>query len=150
ETRFEAGWTVGFDRDGRELLVVAVKGTFTFDENGAEPELAPDQLPLVESDSFTGEPGFSAVRDEVDYAHHKPACDVLLNGSAYAPKGKPVTRVTVSVELGGIRKSFDVVGDREWDADGLLGYRTTPPKPFLTMPITYDRAFGGVDRHPKE
>ena len=45
------------------------------------------------ADTFTGEPGFSAPVYEVDFAPRKPRCDVLLVGSAYAPEGRPATRV---------------------------------------------------------
>jgi len=60
ETKFEADWTLGFEPDGRELLVVAIKATFQIPKNGDEPELAEEQVPLTEADEFTGEPGFSA------------------------------------------------------------------------------------------
>jgi len=150
ETEFDAGWTTGFARDGRELLIVVLKGTFIFDDEGGETRVAEEQLPLIAVDTFTGQPGSSAVLQEVDFAHHKPACDVLLNGSAHAPRQRAATQVPVSLAVGQMTKSFDVVGDREWDAAGFLGYRINSPRPFTTMPITYDRAFGGVDKHPKD
>jgi hypothetical protein len=142
ETELQAGWTLGFEPDGRELLVVAIKGTFLILKDGEEPVLAETQVPLTEADEFTGEPGLSAMRYETDYAHRKPRCDVLLNGCAYAPGGRPAERVTVAMRLGTMTKSFDVVGDRVWD-----GYSSTPtpPMPFEQLPITYDLAFGGVD-----
>src|SRR6188474_3127882 len=91
----DAGWCLGFQPDGRELLVVAVKATFALPADGGEPTLAKEQIPLTKGDEFTGEPGVSATRYESDYAHRKPFCDVLVNGSAYAPHGEPVKRVTV-------------------------------------------------------
>src|ERR1700679_737506 len=97
-TRMQAGYTMGMNPDGRESLVVAVKGTFNLPQNGEEPQLAATQVPLVDSDVFTGEPGFSAPLYESDYAAVKPRCDVLLNGSAYAPGGRPAKRVTVSLQ----------------------------------------------------
>src|SRR5256712_1746439 len=147
ETPFQAGWTLGFARDGRELLILVVKGTFAFPEGEEMPPLADEQLSLVEADRFTGEPGFSAVLEEVDYAHYKPACDVLLNGSARAPGGRPVERVTVSLQVGSsVAKSFDVVGNRQLHRTVLQGHRATAPEACLAMPITYYHAFGGVDR----
>jgi hypothetical protein len=74
----------------------------------------------------------------------KPRCDVVLLGSAYAPQGRPAERVTVSLRVGPVNKRFDVVGDRGWLAD-MLGVAPAAPQPFQVMPITYDRAFGGVD-----
>src|SRR5262245_61007286 len=105
-TKVEAGWTMGFDGDGRELLIVAIKATFTIPPAGEEPQLAETQLPLVQADQFTGDPGLSAPLYESDFAHRKPRCDVLLNGCAYAPQGKVANRVTVGLRVGPMAKSF--------------------------------------------
>ena len=106
-TRMVAGYTMGLQPDGRELLVVVVKGTFAIPRDGGEAKLAGKQVPLVEADVFTGEPGFSAPLYESDYAPRKPRCDVLLNGSAYVPGGRPTERVTVALKVGSWSKSFD-------------------------------------------
>jgi len=144
-TRMQAAYTMGLDKEGRESLVVVVKGTFRIPLDGAEPELAEEQKPLIMADTFTGEPGFSAPVYEADFVPVKPRCDVLLIGSAHAPKGKPVTKLPVGLKVGGLVKSFNVLGDRVWECPGVL---PSPgrPKPFLVMPITYDRAFGGIDK----
>ena len=149
ETKVEAGWTLGFEPDGRELLIVAVKATFQIPKNGDEPELAEEQVPLTEADEFTGEPGYSATLYETDYAHRKPYCDVLLNGSAYAPGGKTTNRVSVSLQVGKMKKSFNVVGDRVWDR---ILLKTTPTLPvkFLRKKISYDVAYGGTDKDKKD
>lgn len=150
KTNLQANWTMGFDRDGRELVIVAVKATFTMpDRERDEPVLAEEQVPLTESDVFTGEPGYSATLYESDYAHRKPKCDVLLNGSAYAPGGKPTDRVTVSLRVGAMTKSFDVLGNRVWKR-GILLVTPTDPEPFALMPISYNHAFGGVDRSQED
>jgi hypothetical protein len=150
KTGLEAGWTMGFDRDGRELVIVVVKVTFTIPSKASqEPVPAEEQVPLTKSDVFSGEPGFSAPVFESDFAHRKPKCDVLLNGSAYAPGGKPINRLTVSLQVGSMKKSFDVVGNRAWKR-GVLLVTATDPEPFTMMPISYDHAFGGIDRSQEE
>ncbi len=147
-TKMQAGYTMGVEPSAREHLVVAVKGTFTIPKNGGEPALAEEQVPLVEADAFTGEPGFSAPLYETDYPLRKPRCDVLLNGSAYAPNGQPTTKVQVGLKVGPMVKTFNVVGDRIWQ-DGGANVRPTGARPFEVMPISYDRAFGGTDdAHP--
>ena len=148
-TGMRAGYTMGMRPDGRELLVVCVKGTFNIPENGGEPQLAEEQMPLVEADTFSGEPGLSAPIYESDYPPVKTRCDVLMNGSAYAPAGKPARKVPVSLKVGSISKSFLVVGDRVWKK-GILAVTASSPKPFMKMPISYDRAFGGVDANHKD
>jgi hypothetical protein len=52
--------------------------------------------------------------------------------------------VQVGLKVGPLVKTFNVVGDRIWQAAGLR-IEASPPVPFLTLPISYDRAFGGVD-----
>jgi hypothetical protein len=147
-TKMRAGYTMGMKPDGRELLMTAVKGTFHLPHSEEEAQLLDEQIPLVEADVFTGEPGFSSPLYESDYAPVKPRCDVLLNGSAYAPGGRPVTRVSVSLQVGQISKSFDVVGNRVWIST-MMGAVASPPEPFTVLPISYDKAFGGVDNaHP--
>ena len=145
ETKVPAGWTMGFERDGRELVVVAIKATYTIPRDRGEPELAEAQVPLVDADQFTGEPGLSAPLYETDYAHRRSMCDVLLNGTAYAPPGKRALQLSVGLRVGSMIKTFGVVGNRVW-RKGVLGIKASEPEPFESMPITYDRAFGGLDR----
>jgi hypothetical protein len=141
-TRMVAGYTMGMDPDGREYLVVVVKGTFDIPTDGGEAKLSAEQQPLIAADTFTGEPGFSAPVYESEYCLTKPKCDVLVLGSAYAPVGKPATKVTCGFKLGNLSKVIEVYGDRTWSGPGNTPSR---PEPFVTMPITYDRAFGGCD-----
>jgi hypothetical protein len=146
-TRMVAGFTMAFESSGRELLVVVVKGTFEIPAPNEPVRLAEEQAPLVMADTFTGEPGLSAPRYESDFAARKPRCDVMVVGSAYAPGARPTTRVEVGFRVNGLSKHFAVVGDRRWEA-GVTGITAGLPAAFITMPISYDRAFGGVDnRH---
>jgi hypothetical protein len=148
-TRMQAGYTMGLEPSGRELLVVVIKGTFVLPKPGEQVRLHEEQLPLVMADTFSGEPGFSAPLYEVDFAPRKHACDVLLIGTAYAPGGRPATSVDVSVRVGSMSKSIHVVGDRRWDAR-VTGIRATPPAAFVQQPISYDVAFGGVNKESKD
>jgi hypothetical protein len=143
-TRMRAGYTMGREPDGRDLIVVVVKGTFVIPRNAEPVRLADEQAPFTLADSFTDSPGFSAPVYEMDFSPRKDQCDVLVVGSAYAPDGRPATRVPVGIRVNGMTKSFVVVGERSWTV-GVTGVRATPPMPFTTMPISYDRAFGGVD-----
>ena len=144
-TRFPAAYTLGLQPDARELLVVVAKGTFSIPKAGEEAAPAAVQAPLVAADVFTGEPGFSAAHYESDFAPRKPKCDVLLNGSAYAPGGRPAPRVTVSLQVASMTKAFDVVGNRGW-AKSFLALAASRPVPFVKMGISYNNAFGGVDK----
>ncbi|TAK99436.1 MAG: DUF2169 domain-containing protein [Aquabacterium sp.] len=143
-TRMLAGYNVGMEPSGRELLVVVIKGTFVLPQAGEAVRLHDKQVPLVMADTFTGVPGKTAAVHEVDFAPRKPMCDVLLVGSAWAPGGQAVSRMRVSLKIGPIDKQADVIGDRQWQA-GLTGISATAPQAFVSMPLSYDRAFGGAD-----
>ena len=145
-TKLAAGYTMATDNTGRDSLVVVAKGTYGIpDRPDYSPELLPEQIPLVTTDVFTGEPGFSAPLYEIDFAPSKPRCDVLLKGSCYAPGGKPATHVEVAMQVGSLTKSFRVVGPRAYKA-GLVSPKPSTPKSFTVLPIGYDNAYGGVDR----
>lgn len=148
-TGMQAEYFLGTQVDGRELLVTVVKGTFDFPPPGADPELSPSQEPVVFADTFSGEPGISAPLYEADLAPRKPRCDVLLLGCAHAPEGRPVTRLPVALQVGAWSKAFTVIGDRWW-LKSLKTLHATAPQPFQTLPISYERAFGGSDPTPGE
>jgi hypothetical protein len=142
--------TLGLKPDGRELLVVAVKATYLFPPSDSPPETlaqlaTPDQqVPLVMADTFTGEPGLSAPIYESDFAYHKPKCDIILHGSAYAPQAVPDVRIPVTLEVGAMKKSFDVLGERIWKKS-LFGLTTPAPQRAIVIPFSYDTAFGGTE-----
>ena len=149
-TNMLAGYTMGMKPSGREMLVVVVKGTFSIPKQfGQVPALAEEQIPLIEADTFSGDPGFSAPVREVDYAPIKHHCDVLLNGCAYAPGGKPAAKVQVGLKVGAMAKTFNVVGNRFWEA-GATGTGPGYPGLFERMPISYDNAYGGLDNFLKD
>jgi hypothetical protein len=144
-TRMIAGYNMMIDSGGREMLVVVIKGTFQIPaESGGPLRLHEQQLPLMMSDVYFGEPGTSAPRYEADFVPRKQYCDVIINGTAYAPGGRAVSRVKVAAQIGNWSKAFLVLGDRFWEADS-VGIAATPPIPFVQMPVSYDRAFGGTD-----
>lgn len=146
-TAFPAAWTMGFDKAAHEMVVVVAKATFRIPDWGnSETPLVEDQVDLVAADRVAGALGFSSTVYESDFAHHKPFCDVLLNGTAHAPKGRPCRAVTVRMKVGSLDKSIHVVGDRYW-ADPWLEV-TTDPEPFLNLPVTYENAYGGFERDP--
>lgn len=145
-TAFVAGMTLGRDKHAREHVIVAIKGTFRIPcHPGDTAAAAENSIPLNVIDTFVGEPGLSAPREEADFALVKPFCDILLNGKAYAPSQAPVERMRVGIKLGGWQKQVDVVGDRVWQMRaGVIA--ASKPKPFLSVNLSYENGFGGVSR----
>jgi len=141
-----AGYTMGMKPSGRECIVLAVKGTFSIPSNSRQqPWLLDEQVPLMEADTFTGEPGFSAPLFEADYAPVKRHCDITLIGSAYAPGGHSAQVVQAGFKVGNLGKVLNVFGNRFWVASP-TGFTTSAAIPFVQRPVSYDIAFGGVDR----
>ncbi|TQF13243.1 DUF2169 domain-containing protein [Myxococcus llanfairpwllgwyngyllgogerychwyrndrobwllllantysiliogogogochensis] len=130
------------DRHGAETWVVIVKGTFQIAPDGSTP-LASHQEPVCLEPRYRGEPGKSSLLHESDLEHDKPTTDVLLHGHAHAPRGRAVTELDVGFRVGRLTKMLRVFGDRRWRSR--LGMTLEAARPFLQMPLTYERAFGGVD-----
>lgn len=143
QTGFRHAFTTQTDKAGHDFLLIVVKGSFAFPDGPGPAQPAQEQTPLVMADVYTGAPGFSAPLWETEFAFRKPACDVVLNGAAYAPGGRPALAVRVGLRIGGWSKAFDVVGLREWRARGPV-FAATAPEPFLRQTISYDVAWGGA------
>lgn len=132
------------DRDGSEIWLVAAKATFLIDPDGRTSLASDDQLEVFLAPEFRGDPTSSSLLYDADLYRTKTATDVLLNGSAYAPGGEPASEVDVRLRVGEIDKRLRIFGDRVWKK-GVMGISPTKPEPFVQMPITYERAFGGHD-----
>ena len=141
DTPFQANLLLMPDPDGIDSLFTVVKGTFTLD---AEPQPADEHVPVVLADEYHGEPGESSIKAASDVSLAKPGTDVLLVGQAYAPRGRAIAQMDVSLGVGPIFKVVRVFGDREWRSDG-IGHSMTAPVPFETMPLVWERAYGGRD-----
>jgi len=142
-TPFAAGRGWARDRDGAEVWIVVVKGTFLVERDGRlrVPSLQPAVSPAPK---FRGDPQTTSLLSDAEITLRKPTSDILLHGHAYAPRGKPVPNVDVCFRVGTLLKALSVFGDRYWRV-GLLGLKQSPPEPFQKMPIVYERAFGGRD-----
>ncbi len=136
------------DRDGAEVWLVAVKGSFTIGPQGSL-KVADEQEPVCLAPQFVGDPATSSLRYDSDLPHKKLRTDVILHGHAYAPEGKPVTQTGVRLTVSDIDKTLRVFGDRIWE-DSLVGLRLSSPRSFIKMPLTYERAFGGTDTIEEE
>jgi hypothetical protein len=130
------------DEEGRPLLLFVVKATYALGASGLK--LAERQLPVKWSGEPWGEPGESSDRYEPEGAFIKPATDVALIGQAYRPH-PGATESLVALQVGPLKKAVRVVGERTWFRS-MGRVAATKPLPFDTLPLTWERAFGGWDR----
>lgn len=147
ETPFEADRSAVIDKHGNRDWVVVVKATFTLHPDGTTERALGQTKPLLLPE-FRGDPATSSLLYEADLVGPKLGTDFLINGTAHAPEGRPVTELPVSVSVERLRKILRVVGDRVHERRISGAIEPSPASPFLTLPIVYERAFGGHDQSP--
>ncbi|HTO92224.1 MAG TPA: DUF2169 domain-containing protein, partial [Candidatus Sulfotelmatobacter sp.] len=145
QTGFPVQVMPGFGPDDRTVLTLVLKGTFEIVPGGAaKPAEQPE--PIAFADVLAEGPRGPVPQVDSDLAPFKPRADVLLVGTARAPKGRPVTQLDVGLKLGRLEKIVRVFGERRWDAGGFgRDPRPSDPKPFAECDLSYAMAFGGVD-----
>lgn len=143
-TPYKVGKTWGRDKEGVHEWIVAVKGTFDIKPDGSL-KLADEQLEPLLLPEYNGEVGVSSLRYDADLVAPKPTTDVVLNGTAYAPKGRPSSGFPVSVRIGLIHKMIRVVGNRRWKR-GLFGLKPSAAEPITKIPIICKRTYCRYDQ----
>ncbi|MBK9262766.1 MAG: DUF2169 domain-containing protein [Polyangiaceae bacterium] len=126
-------------RPGSWVLTFVAK--VTFDLQPGKAQLAADQEPIHEHDCYWDDDPARSVYAPSDLAPLKTRADVLLVGSAYAPKGQAVRSLFARLIVGDLDKSIEVHLDRVFGPDGSLieGSR------FSRMSLSYERAAGGPE-----
>jgi uncharacterized protein YjbI with pentapeptide repeats len=129
-----------FGLNNRFYLSVTIM-TF-FDFNNPDQPISEQKLwPFVQE-----ELGKEAV---FDMAMPKPKGEVIVWGRCFTPEGKPRPASQVFFQLGPIKKTLYIFGNRYWKRSG-MGMIISDPEPFTEMPVIYERAFGGsgFDKNP--
>jgi hypothetical protein len=127
------------DRNGVETLVVVVKGTFTI---GSPLAVAREQQPVVLADEYRDDPATTSLARAAEGHLPKPGTDVVVVGEACAPREREVTTLDVGVGIRDRLVQAHVSGERYW-TEGVGGVQPSRPRPFVRIPVTYERAFGG-------
>lgn len=130
--------------EGQYVLSVLVKRTYDI-VNGQRCARAAHDVKINPADVYYQDPMNSPVKYESDFVPFKIATDVVLNGKAYSPAGKARQSLVASLEVGQVRKDILILGDRVCHYRAGKDPSFTEPKPFTSMEIRYDYAYGGVD-----
>ena len=146
KTPFAATICVFNNADGVESAFGVVKATFQL--RGGQLVPAEQQLPLIPVDVPLGDPLQTSLANAGELTLCKPATDVILVGHAHTGNG-PQKSMSVSLKIDATEKQIQVFGDRVWK-EGVLGCKPSDPEPFETMPLIFERAFGGTDPQPKD
>lgn len=137
-TPFAADMATFPNEEAIDTLYIVVRATFTI---GKQWTLADEQRPPQAGDEYEGELNESSIKYASDYHTGKPGSDIIMIGHAFAPDGKEVHQLDVSLTLGQVHKTVCVFGDRHWQ-DG----RISAPQPFSTMAMIYEKSYGGAYR----
>jgi hypothetical protein len=138
-TRFTALHCPLPDGQGGEVVLVVVKAGFTIAADGSATPLD-DAVEIRMTDELRGDPKRGSPLWDADLAVFKPRVDVLVEGLAHAPRERPAEQCFVELHVADeIAKSVLVSGDRIWEGD-----QPSRPAPFLTIPLSWERAYGGT------
>jgi len=134
--------------EGRSRIGLVLKRTYTFQDGGGSDAAGEDQQEPVTNRELpygeTAPPRVSPIRLDNDLFAFRMKTDLVVQGNAYT-YFSGVNKTHVTVRVGSFERTIRVYGDRQL-VRGLDGKpRFTEPEPFDTMPVRYDRAFGGVD-----
>jgi len=122
----EAGLSLFTDPRGRDVVSVAVKGTFRMPLPGEQPALADEQIPVRHADGPPSDvDGLCAY--PADLVLGKVATDVGLDGSAYTPGGRPVASATTSVSVGNLTKTAWIGSETPWVRTPLRSFLFAAP-----------------------
>lgn len=133
------------DKDANKIWIVVVKATYDIQADGSL-KLSDEQVPVLRMGQPYGELGKSSLIYEADLLGLKPATDILVKGSAWAPGGKPTRSMDVQLMIGPVKKQLRVFGDRFWEKSMIGGPTISDAKAFESVPIIFEKAYGGWDR----
>lgn len=135
----EGLWTR--DERGHEVWLLAIKASFQIDPAGKQTPLKV-QVPVNMAPLFAADP--NELIDDDDFNIEKKHTDVLVEGHVYTPDGQPNVECLARLKVGDLDKIVKVTGDRVF-VPGPISVRMSHPEPFVKMPISWRRAYGGTD-----
>ncbi len=131
-------YLTGSTGDREMVCAVAAKVTYRLDTGWLVPVDNDDSWPV-----FTEPMDLDGVQFPSELDYRRRNIDIIVMGKACAPCGKPTQYMGVMIRTGDIKYQIGVVGDRTWKSS-LGNLIQTDPEPFVEMPLTNERAYGGT------
>jgi Uncharacterized protein conserved in bacteria (DUF2169) len=128
----------GSTSDNEQLCTIVAKTTLRVIGNELIPVLS-DSAWTVFDAPFE----FNGVPLGPDAEFRRDGVDLIVFGRAVAPGGVPVPYLPLIIDCGAVQLGWYVIGDRRWIRNG-RSLMATDPQPFLEMPLSNNRAYGGV------
>lgn len=120
-------------------VMFTAKATFRIEDSGRVRLEQEMPLPLWDEDQDTD----LGLLPRDNLPRLDPVFEVMMLGKAYAPDGGLTTEMKVALSVGDVRHEIDVIGERTWQGEG-EGASISAPEAFDSMPLTWERAYGGL------
>ncbi len=136
DTPFEVAHLALHARPGEPARTVVVKATFALVPEGECTIASTQRFPtgeLCHDDDV-----YQSLRHPDDLVPFKPRGECFVLGHFHAPHGQPVPHGRVAFQIGPVRKSVSVFGERRWTTWG-----PSEPKPSACVPLRWEHAYGG-------
>lgn len=145
-TPFAHGSACGYGLDDRAYMIHCLAARFHLPPPG---RVHPGPLSLAEqhappmADAHWGDPATTSLKFSGQAVALRPDAEVHVVGSAYTAREREATTMRAQVRVGPCAKIIQITGARVWQR-GAAGLRPSPPEPFTSMPLCYERSFGGT------
>ncbi|RLB81916.1 MAG: hypothetical protein DRH15_06405, partial [Deltaproteobacteria bacterium] len=138
KTGIPAKLLTGSMSEAEMLGIVASKATYVLEQGSLHLVEETDAWPIFDQPFV-----FQGHTFVTDLDFRKEGIDILVFGNAMAPDASPVQKMSVTISSGKLHYEIVVFGDRVWEKHrGKL--IPSEPIPFVKMPLSNDRAYGGV------
>lgn len=146
-TPFAAELFPSHDERGRSETIVVVKATLDLQGRWRHGR---KQVPVLRGDVFYEGKDFPAhvVRLESDWVPFKPLTDLIINGFAYAPKGRAARQFDIGLQVGKTSLTARAFGPRRWVKR--LGWTLTEPEPAVKAPLACIGARASSNDQPED
>jgi hypothetical protein len=136
--------------DGQRMrsAILIAKATLQVGDDGRMSLVSDDPLPVLDSEIETD---LGVVPRDTHVPNDDGLVDVGAHAAAYGENGRPTTSRLVELWVGEHYRALRVTGERAWIGRGDSAL-ISDPEPFVRMPLTWERAFGGthevwIDEH---
>ncbi len=145
-TPFAHASTCAYGLDDRAYIVHCLAARFHLPPPGAPfggPLTLAEQRAPPMVDEHWGDPSVTSLRAPGQGIVARPGAEVYVVGSVFTWRLRETTMMDAHVRVGTCSRAIRVTGGRVWRR-GAMGLRPSPPEPFTSMPLRFERSFGGT------
>ena len=145
-TPFAHASACAYGLDDRAYIIQCLAARFHLPPPGAAYcgplKLAEPRAPPM-ADEHWGDSAVTSLRSPGQGVVARPGADVYVVGSAHSPREREATTMDAHVRVGACSRTIRITGARVWRR-GTTGLRPSPPEPFTSISLRFERSFGGT------